>query len=67
MRIITFIEDQEAIKTILQHLGLRKFRSRPPAKAHAPPALSAVEGARDLIPRNTPVCGDPIYPWEAYI
>ena len=62
MRIISFIEDQEVIRTILQHLGLWDCRSRPPAKAHAPPA--AAEAA---LPHDTPIYGDPQYPWEAYL
>jgi len=33
-----FIEDREVIRTILNHLGLWLIRSKPPAKAHAPPA-----------------------------
>jgi hypothetical protein len=37
MRIISSIEDQEVIKTILNHLGLWLIPSKPPAKAHAPP------------------------------
>jgi hypothetical protein len=35
MRIISFIEDREVIKTILIYLGLWLIRSRPPAKVHA--------------------------------
>jgi hypothetical protein len=38
MRIISFIEDRDAIKTILKHLGFWFIRSKPPTKAHAPPA-----------------------------
>jgi len=38
MKIISAIEDQEVIKTILNHLDLWLIRSRPPAKAHAPPS-----------------------------
>jgi hypothetical protein len=35
IRIISFIEDREVIKTILSYLGLWLIRSRPPTKAHA--------------------------------
>lgn len=63
MRIISIIEDQEIIGTVLQHLGLWDIRSRSLAMAHAPPAPAAAEAA---LPHNTPICGDPQYPWEAY-
>jgi len=67
MRIISIIEDQEIIRTILHHLGLWDIRSRPVAKAHAPPAVaSAADGTNDLLP-HAPVYGDPQYPWEAYL
>jgi hypothetical protein len=36
MRIISFITDEQVIKTILDHLGLWLIGSRPLAKAHAP-------------------------------
>ena len=68
MRIISFIEDQEIIKTILKHLGLWESRSRPSANAHAPPELSnLVEEAHDLLPHDFPIYGHPQYPWEAYV
>jgi len=34
MRIISFIEDRQVIRDILQHLGLWFIRSRPPPKIH---------------------------------
>ena len=67
MRIISSIEDQELIKTILKHLGLWLIRSRPPAKAHAPPAGEyAVDGSHTAFPDHA-VYGDPNYSWDAYI
>jgi hypothetical protein len=64
---ILFIEDREVVKTILQHLGLWLIRSRPPAKAHAPPAREcAMDGSRYVFPDDA-VYGDPDYPWDAYI
>ena len=36
MRIISFIENPDAIETILKHLGLWLVKSRPAPKAHAP-------------------------------
>jgi hypothetical protein len=38
MQIINFIDDRELIKTILKHLGLWLFKSKPIHKAHAQPA-----------------------------
>ncbi len=68
MRIISTIEDQEVIKTILRHLGLWLIRSRPPAKAHAPPVREyVVDGSCPTgFPDNTSY-GDPEYSWDAYI
>ncbi len=68
MRIISSIEDREVIKTILKHLGLWLIRSRPPAKAHAPPAreYTTDSSCHTAFPDHA-VYGDPNYPWEAYI
>jgi hypothetical protein len=68
MKIISSIEDQEVIKTILSHLGLWLTPSKPPAKAHAPPVREYATD--DACPTDFPVnaaYGDPVYPWEAYI
>src|SRR4030042_4706455 len=68
MRIISSIEEQEVIKTILKNLGLWLIRSRPFPKAHAPPAQQyAVGGFSHAAFPDPPVCGDPDYPWDAYI
>jgi len=67
MRIISFIEDEEIIKAILTHLGLRLIRPRPPAKAHAPPLHRyATDDMGQTTPDNA-AYGDPDYPWDAYI
>jgi hypothetical protein len=68
MRIISSIEDQDVIKTILKHLGLWLIRSRPPAKAHAPPAreYTADDACQTAFPDNA-AYGDPDYPWETYV
>ena len=68
MRIISFIEDREVIKTILKHLGIWLIRSRPPAKAHAPPARKyAADGSCHTAFPADAVYGDPDYSWDAYI
>ena len=68
MRIVSFIEDREAIRTILNHLGLWLIRSKPPAKAHAPPAReNVVGGSSHAAFSDQAVYGDPDYPWDAYI
>jgi hypothetical protein len=68
MRIISSIEDQEVITAILKHLSLWLIRSRPSAKAHAPPwsQYTADDSCHTALPDNA-AYGDPDYPWEAYI
>jgi hypothetical protein len=68
MRIISFIEDREIIKTVLSYLGLWLIRSRPPAKAHAPPARECTaDGSCHTAFSDAAVYGDTDYPWDAYI
>jgi hypothetical protein len=57
MRIISFIEDREVIKTILKHLGLWLVKSRPTPKAHAPPAGYIMDHFSQL-----PMNDDHLYP-----
>jgi hypothetical protein len=66
MRIISTIEDQEVIKSILNHLGLWIAESRPRAEAHAPPVREYVaDGSCSTgFPGNTS-SGDPCYSWDA--
>ena len=68
MRIISSIEDQEVVNTILKHLGLWLSRSKPPTKVHAPPAREYAVGrsSHTVFPDNTSY-GDPDYSWDAYI
>ena len=68
MRIISIIQDQEVVKTILKHLGLWLIRSKPPAKAHGSPSCKYAEDDTDhtAVYANA-ICGDPDYPWDAYI
>ena len=57
MRIISSIEDPSVIRAILDHLGIRLVRSRPPPKIHDPPIR---EYADDFY-------SDPDYSWDQYI
>ncbi|MBU0486292.1 MAG: hypothetical protein KKB30_17445 [Proteobacteria bacterium] len=61
MRIISFIEDQDVVKTILLYLGIWTIRSKPTAKAHA-----ADDACQTAFP-DIAAYGDPDYPWEAYV
>ncbi len=69
MRIISFIEDQEVIKTILKHLGLWLVKSRPiPQGLVAPPPVEYVMDGFSQLPMNDDhLYRDPEYPWDDYI
>ena len=77
MRIISFIEDQQVIRVILEHLGLWLARARPPPKIHDPPVrmLSTGRSAASYImddvsqlPINDDhLYRDPEYSWDDYI
>lgn len=66
--IIIFIEDQDLIRSILEHLGLWLVKSRPYPKAHSPltPRYAADNWYHTAVPDNT-FYGDPDYSWDAYI
>ena len=42
MKIISFIEDDLIVKTILQHLDLWDVKSKPPPRANSPPTESVI-------------------------
>jgi hypothetical protein len=68
MRIISSIEDREIIKAILKHLGLWLVRSKPPPKAHSPPAAAYVMDEYSQLSMNDDhLCRDPEYSLNAYI
>jgi hypothetical protein len=76
MRIISFIEDREVIKTILKLLGLYPVKSRPAPKAHAPPALNRSKSGQagyvldqfSQLPMNDDqLYRDLDYSWDAYL
>ncbi len=63
MRVIAFIEDEDAVKKILRHLGLWEVKRKPTLRANAPP----------FIPDSYPIPSvddyviDPDYPVETYL
>jgi len=78
MRTISFIEDQQVIREILTHLGLRLVRSRPPpagaSHADRPKICAATlldSKASDSYTHtphpNTDAYADPEYSWDDYI
>jgi len=62
MKIISFIDQPEVVKHILQHLGLREMQKRPPPKVNSLP--SDYYAAEQIPPYDN---SDPDYPFEAYI
>jgi len=42
MRIIAFIEDDQLVKKILEHLGLWQVKRKPPPRANSPPTESFI-------------------------
>jgi hypothetical protein len=67
MRIISFIEDRDIIKAILQHLRLWNAESRPRVKAHAPPiGKYAMDSLCHSASSDHTAYDDPDYPWDAY-
>jgi hypothetical protein len=67
MKIISFIENAELIEKILQHVGLWEVKTRPPLKAHAPPADPPIDYTDAHIQYGNDDYSDPEYPFEAYI
>ena len=62
MKIISFIEQPEVVKQILQHLGLWEAQKRPPPKINSPP--SDYCAAEQISSYD---CIGPDYPFEAYL
>ena len=75
MRIISFIEDAQVIRAILEHLGLWLARSRPPPRIHDPPVCTHDRSAAPCIAddvsqifvRDDHFYGDHQYSWDDYI
>jgi hypothetical protein len=62
MKIISFIDQPEVIKAILQHVGLWETQKRPPPKTKSPLLVGTYDEQR-----STDNHADPDYPFEAYI
>jgi len=67
MRIISFIEDREVIKTNLKHLRLWLVKSIPTPKAHAPPVGYIMDHFSQLPMKDDHLYRDPDYPWDIYL
>lgn len=77
MRIISFIEDAQVIRTIFDHLGLWLAKARPPSKTNGQPVcVYNTDGPIDPIVRDDvsqlPINGnylfrEPEYAWDDYI
>jgi hypothetical protein len=67
MSIISFIENEEVIRKILEHLGLWLVKRRPQPRANAPPVQIQLDYSDSQIPSfENHVHKDPDYPIETY-
>ena len=57
MRILAFIEDEEVIKKILNHLGLWERKARPPPKTSVPQPNAHIDKSDSQVPP----CEDYLY------
>ena len=68
MRIISFIEDGQVIRAILEHFGLLLARARPPPKIqYVLPVSECAAADLQLQTHNDTIYGDPEYTWDEYI
>jgi hypothetical protein len=68
MRIISFIEDEEVIRRILEHLGLWLVKRKPQPRANAPPVQIHLDYSDSQIPSfENDGHKDPDYPTETYV
>jgi hypothetical protein len=67
MRIIAFIEDQQIVKKILQHLDLWHVKRKPPARANGPPADTIIIYDESSAPSADDYLIDADYPMETYL
>ncbi len=67
MRIIAFIEDQQIVKKILQHLDLWHVKRKPPPRATGPPAEGIIIYDESSAPGADDYIIDSDYPIETYL
>jgi hypothetical protein len=67
MRTISFIEDRQIIRAILDHLGIWLVRARPPPKIIDPPIREYAAVDLHLQTHADDFYGDPDYSWNEYI
>ena len=67
MRIISFIEDGQVIRAILEHFGLWLARARPPPNIHALPVGEYAVADLQHQTHTDTIYGDPEYTWDDYI
>ena len=66
MRIIAFIDDQQIVKKILQHLDLWHVKRKPPPRANGPPAEAFIIYDESSSPSADDYLIDANYPIETY-
>jgi hypothetical protein len=67
MRIIAFIEDQQIVKKILQHLDLWYVKRKPPPRANGPPTEAIIIYEESSAPSADDYLIDANYPIETYL
>jgi hypothetical protein len=67
MHIIAFIEDQQIVKKILQHLDLWHVKRKPPARANDPPDQAIIIFDDSSVPDADAYLIDADYPIETYL
>ena len=67
MKIISFIDDSEIIKKILNHLGLWDVKRKPPPRANSPPTESSIIYDDSSSPDADAYLIDADYPIETYL
>jgi hypothetical protein len=67
MKIISFIEDEEIIKKILNHMGLWDVKHKPPARANSPPTEPFIIYDEFSSPGADEYIIDADYPIQTYL
>ncbi len=67
MRIISFIEDDQLVKKILEHLDLWDVKRKPPPRANDPPSEAFIIYDGSSVPSADDYIIDTDYPIESYL